>query len=206
VLTSPSTLAVSGLSFSYPGQAVFLDFAWQTSSRLNLLLGPSGCGKTTLLKLLAGQLLPTSKAVIEPPGPYGLILQDDALFPWLSVDQNLDLMPRRLRRQESSLLLQELVDIVSPLKHKLVAQLSFGQRRTVEILRILSGNFSSIFLDEPLNFLDSEKRWASIRCFKALAQQGVTFVMSTHYDSDFDKEFQRFHFSRDLPHQHCHYP
>src|SRR5947209_6046409 len=75
------------VSFAYGSLAVFANLTFDLTARVTVLRGISGCGKTTLLKLLAGVLDPSSGTIDRPPNPC-LVLQEDALFPWLTGDRN----------------------------------------------------------------------------------------------------------------------
>jgi ABC-type multidrug transport system ATPase subunit len=89
---------------------------------------------------------------------------------------------------------------VKPLRRRRVAQLSFGQRRSVELLRILSSGAGTLLLDEPLNFLDSTKRSVVVECCRRLAGYGTALVVTSHYEADFASlEAARFSFGTDLP-------
>lgn len=200
VAISKPIVQVKALRYRYPEQVVFKDFSWHTDSFLTLLLGPSGCGKTTLLRIMAGHLesdLPRLATRVA------LVLQDDALLPWLTAKQNLELVPERHRAKELPPALIQLREQVELYMDKYVAHLSFGQRRLLELYRVLSSSVPYIFLDEPLNFLDQEKRQAVISSIVALAASGKPIVMSTHYAADFDGiECSRFVFGKDMPHRY----
>jgi len=193
-------IEVRDLSFAYPSMPVFRSFSWRTDMPLSVIQGPSGCGKTTLLKILANQLNPQSGHIASMPNPSRLILQDDALFPWLRVDGNLTLAsdwPGWDGFQEP---FATFAALLAPLHRRYAAFLSFGQRRAVELLRVLSSNARLLLLDEPLNFLDSEKRALAVQCLRARAESGTAVVVTTHYDADFGLEpAARFAFGTDLP-------
>jgi ABC-type multidrug transport system ATPase subunit len=96
--------------------------------------------------------------------------------------------------------LAEIASMVYPLRQRRVAFLSFGQRRSVELLRVLSSQPNLLLLDEPLNFLDSGRRGIVVRSIQGLAATGVQIVITTHYDEDFQLEgVARYTFSSDLP-------
>ncbi|MBS1830540.1 MAG: ATP-binding cassette domain-containing protein [Acidobacteria bacterium] len=82
-------MRIEGLFFSYEKHRVFHDFAFSPKTRLVALTGPPGCGKTTLLKLLTRNLKAQRSAVFDIAGDSLLILQEDALLPWLTGTDNI---------------------------------------------------------------------------------------------------------------------
>jgi NitT/TauT family transport system ATP-binding protein len=120
------------------------------------VVGPSGCGKTTLLNLLSGYDQPSS-GVIRRDGEVRMVYQQDGLFPWLSVAENIALGLRYLKddaertRQTNDLL--RLIRLDSFDKHY-PHQLSGGMRQRVELARALAGDSDILLLDEPFSALD----------------------------------------------------
>lgn len=198
--SAPLLVEVSGVSFAYPSVSVFDRFSWAPTSPLSVVQGPSGCGKTTLLKLLAGHLEPQAGRVDCTRRPSRLVVQDDALFPWLSVDANLSLSPDWRGWGDLTEPLARIGGIVEPLRRRHAAYLSFGQRRIVELFRVLASSAQLLLLDEPLNFLDSEKRALVVDCLRVRAEAGTVVIVTTHYDADFRSEAAaRYSFGTDLP-------
>lgn len=159
------------------------------------LLGPSGCGKTTTLRLIGGFEAPTSGEVfIEgkpmsrvPPyrRPVNIVFQNYALFPHLSVAQNVAFgpaikgMPRdeRERRVHEALALVRLPSVGD----RKPGQLSGGQQQRVALARALINEPSVLLLDEPLGALDLKLRKQMQIELKHLQQQvGITFIYVTH--------------------------
>jgi NitT/TauT family transport system ATP-binding protein len=133
------------------------------------LVGPSGCGKTTLLYALAGHLEPSGGRIsidgveVKGPGPDRLLVfQEPALFPWLSVRQNLvfPLRARGLSRQEAEARARALIPrvhlegFVDALPH----QLSGGMRMRVQLGRALALDPAVLLMDEPFAALDAQTR------------------------------------------------
>jgi iron(III) transport system ATP-binding protein len=158
-------------------------------------LGPSGCGKTTLLRVVAGLEQQTRGRVIQhgrdvsllPPAArdYGIVFQSYALFPNLTVAQNVayGLVSRRKRRAEIDARVQELLTLVGlpDAGPKYPAQCSGGQQQRVALARALATSPSLLLLDEPLSALDAKVRERLRGEIRALQRRvGVTTIMVTH--------------------------
>ena len=158
-------------------------------------LGPSGCGKTTLLRIVAG-LEPQSAGSIVmngrdistlPPAQrdYGIVFQSYALFPNLTVADNVayGLVNRRQGRAQIRDRVEELVQLVGlpGSEHKYPAQLSGGQQQRVALARALATSPGLLLLDEPLSALDAIVRVHLRQEIRALQRKlGVTTIMVTH--------------------------
>jgi ABC-type multidrug transport system ATPase subunit len=178
------TLSIHGLHFGYRECAVFDNFSLETSAKIVILEGPSGCGKTTLLKLLAGVLAPSKIKAFVRREPASLILQEDALFPWLTVEENLACVPGWNGFDNCPPAVNTLLPLVKPIALKRAFSLSFGQRRITELLRVLCFPSPLICLDEPFNFLDGPKRATVAGVIENMSEGGVHFLISTHYRED----------------------
>ena len=159
------------------------------------LLGPSGCGKTTLLRLLAGLEAPSAGRVLVsgqdqtevPPHKrdFGMVFQSLALFPHLSVAENIayPLAIRGRPRAECRKRAEELLALVrlDELANRRIHQLSGGQRQRVAIARGLAIDPRVFLLDEPLSALDANLREHMQVELRQLQQRlGVTTVVVTH--------------------------
>lgn len=171
---------------------VTLDIA---SGELICLLGPSGCGKTTLLRIIAG-LESASRGSITLDGDdlmqqpahqrnFGMVFQSLALFPHLSVEDNvtyglrLRKVPAAARRKRAAELL-EMVRLPGVAKRS-VSMLSGGQRQRVAIARALAIEPRIFLLDEPLSALDAGLREAMQIELRELQQRlGITTIVVTH--------------------------
>ncbi|HEX2709430.1 MAG TPA: ABC transporter ATP-binding protein [Candidatus Deferrimicrobium sp.] len=133
------------------------------------LLGPSGCGKSTLLNAVAGFSLPTSGSVevdgrpVEGPGPdRGMVFQEYALFPWMTVEQNVAFgleirkSPAAEVREKVSSLLAMLN--LSEFRDRYPKDLSGGMRQRVAIARVLALDSRILLMDEPFGALDALTR------------------------------------------------
>ena len=133
------------------------------------LLGPSGCGKSTLLKIIAGLIPATSGRItingrpVNGPGPErAVVFQDYALFPWMTVRDNVEFglearrRPAAERREVSSRLLK--VVGLSDFAERFPHQLSGGMKQRVSIARALAVDPSLLLMDEPFGALDAQTR------------------------------------------------
>jgi NitT/TauT family transport system ATP-binding protein len=147
------------------------------------VVGPSGCGKTTLLNLLSGFDEPSSGKITRS-GRMRMVYQNDGLFPWLTVRENIALGLRHVKGADE--LERQLKELIALIKlegfedhhpHKL----SGGMRQRVEIARALAGDTDILLLDEPFSALDYLTR---LRMRQELArmldERPRTVVLVTH--------------------------
>jgi NitT/TauT family transport system ATP-binding protein len=133
------------------------------------LLGPSGCGKSTLLNAIAGFSAPTigtvivdEKQVIEPGPDRGMVFQEYALFPWMTVEKNIAFgleikkLPKREINEKVDALLQMLN--LQDFRERYPKDLSGGMRQRVAIARVLALDSPIMLMDEPFGALDSLTR------------------------------------------------
>ena len=159
------------------------------------LLGPSGCGKSTSLRMLAGLERPTAgsifiagqdaTAVPANRRPTNLIFQKLALFPHLTVAENIAFGPRIRRRSRAEVrsIVAEMLDLVelSGYAERKPAQLSGGQQQRVAVARALANRPTLLLLDEPLGALDFRLRVAMQRVLKTIQKESrTTFMLVTH--------------------------
>ncbi len=133
------------------------------------LLGPSGCGKSTLLNAIAGFSAPTSGSitamgqVVSGPGPErGMVFQEYALFPWMTVAKNIafgleikGVAPSQIARTVDELLAML---SLSDFRHRFPKDLSGGMRQRVAIARVLALDSPIMLMDEPFGALDALTR------------------------------------------------
>jgi putative spermidine/putrescine transport system ATP-binding protein len=159
------------------------------------LLGPSGCGKTTTLNMIAGFITPDAGAIrlqgraVESLPPFrrdlGLVFQDYALFPHMTVAENVGfgLRMRRVPRADLARRVAEALDLVqlSGLGERRPLQLSGGQRQRVALARALVIRPAMLLLDEPLSNLDLKLREEMRVEISALQRRlGIATVFVTH--------------------------
>ncbi len=181
----------------YPGgtQAIFAFNLAIADGEALALVGPSGCGKSTLLRLLAGLETPTNGvlriggAAVNHQSPQqrnvAMVFQDYALYPHMTVRQNLEfpLKMRRLPREDIERQIRWAAELLSlgALLNRLPRQLSGGQRQRVAMGRALVRQPTVFLMDEPLSNLDARLR-VQIRAelSELLDRLGATTVYVTH--------------------------
>ncbi|MEM9700203.1 MAG: ABC transporter ATP-binding protein [Pseudomonadota bacterium] len=162
---------------------------------LTALLGPSGCGKTTLLRIVAGLEAPSS-GVIRQGGhdisglpahkrKFGMVFQNFALFPHLSVQENVaySLTIAGTPKADAWARADELLDLVQLAGYgdRRIGALSGGQRQRVAIARALAQEPEVFLLDEPMSALDAKLREGMQVELKLLQQRlGITTIVLTH--------------------------
>jgi NitT/TauT family transport system ATP-binding protein len=158
------------------------------------LLGPSGCGKTTLLNTIAGFLEPTVGTVsmdgthITGPGPdRGVVFQQYAVFPWLTVKENvqfgLRLAANRKTAEEIERISDHFIDLVNlrDFKDSYPKELSGGMKQRVAIARSYAVNPQVLLMDEPFGALDAQTRhFMQESLLQILEKERKTVVFVTH--------------------------
>lgn len=156
------------------------------------LLGPSGCGKTTLLSILSGLLEPTNgKVTIGEAAPdsntnlIGYMLQQDYLFPWKTIEENILLglkLNGRLTEETKKSAFNFLQQIgLAGVEKQFPRQLSGGMRQRAALARTMAVNPKLLLLDEPFSALDYQtKLKLEDLVFEILKDYGKTAVLVTH--------------------------
>ncbi|KDM92706.1 ABC transporter ATP-binding protein [Photobacterium galatheae] len=191
-------LSVQNLTCRYNGQAILENLSLVVEdNEIVCLLGASGCGKTTLLKAIAG-LLPleqgsmaiNDRTIVDsqrwvPPENrnIGMIFQDYALFPHLTVAENVAFGLRHWDKTKAKTKVAEMLSLVrlDGLGQRYPHQLSGGQQQRVAIARALACEPDLILLDEPFSNIDTQVRHGLIREIRRIFKaQGVTAIFVTH--------------------------
>ncbi len=190
-----------GVSKSYAGVTALEDFSLAIAAGARtVILGPSGCGKTTILRLLAGFMAPDrgevfltdervacAGRIIKTPEQrqLGMVFQDLALWPHLSVKGNLDfgLRAKGLARADRELRIATTLDLVgmAGYEQRKPAALSGGQQQRVALARSLVLEPQVLIMDEPLSSLDQELK-VRLRgeILRLQEELGFTLIYVTH--------------------------
>lgn len=156
------------------------------------LLGPSGCGKSTLLNAVAGFSLPSSGAIqvegktITGPGPErGMVFQEYALFPWMTVAQNIAFAMEVQKRPKGEIgaRVDDLLGLLrlKDFRDRFPKDLSGGMRQRVAIARVLAMDSPIMLMDEPFGALDAlTRRNLQDEVLRIWQELGKTILFVTH--------------------------
>lgn len=145
-------------------------------NKVNVILGPSGCGKTTLLKCIAH--LCDYEGRIDPKNTeIGYVFQEDRLFPYLNVFQNLAVIENDKNKIESFLKEFNVID----LKAKYPNKLSGGEKQRISIIRAFLGSNDLVLMDEPFKSLDFYLKMNLMEMIRKIQMEtNKTIVLVTH--------------------------
>ena len=194
-----SFLSIENLCFAYGKTRVIENFSLQVEEgSFTTLLGASGCGKTTLLRLISGFLEPDSgtikidgkiiNGILPNKRKIGFVFQDYALFPHLTVEQNLfyglNLKKRtkETKSENKNLVAQTAENLgLLNLLNRFPSELSGGQQQRVALGRVLVLQPSLLLMDEPLSSLDTNLRLKVREELKEIQKKlKITTVYVTH--------------------------
>ena len=133
------------------------------------IVGPSGCGKSTLLRVIAGlesvdrgSVFVDSKKVDGPDPDRGLLFQDYALFPWKTVEDNIEfgLKVKGIGKNDRKKISEEFIELVNlrGFENKYPHELSGGMKQRCALARLLANNPKILLMDEPLAAIDAQTR------------------------------------------------
>ena len=196
-----SSLTITGVTKSFGSTRAVDDVSLHVPhGSFAAVLGPSGCGKTTLLRLIAGFLVPESGSIafgdtvvagdgVRPMPPQtrrvGYVPQEGALFPHLDVAANiafgLDRAARESRGDDRVAEMLDLVELPADFRGRRPDELSGGQQQRVALARSLAPQPAVVLLDEPFSSLDASLRGTTSRAVRrALEASNTTGVLVTH--------------------------
>ncbi|MCL4160174.1 UNVERIFIED_CONTAM: hypothetical protein GTU68_051261, partial [Idotea baltica] len=168
---------------------------------LGCLLGPSGCGKTTILRTISGFLSLTSgrielddKLLVDPKNSVlpehrniGMVFQDHALFPHLTIAKNIGFGLHKNRPEERQQKVSRMLDLIgmAGYQNRYPHELSGGQSQRVALARAIAPQPKLLLLDEPFSNLDTELRESlGYEIRNLLKEMGITAIMVTHDQHD----------------------
>lgn len=191
-------LSIEGLKCAYQSQTVLTSVSFAIEpGEIACLLGPSGCGKTTVLRAIAGFIAPQAGEIrlgdqvisnadrVVPPEQrgMGMVFQDYALFPHLSIADNIAFGLRRMAGSEKQRRIREVLDLVElpDLSKRYPHELSGGQQQRVALARALAPDPRLLLMDEPFSNLDTDlRRQLSQEVRQILKRRGIAAIMVTH--------------------------
>lgn len=199
-------IELKNINFAYEDKTIIKDFSLEIKEgSFVCLLGESGSGKSTLLRLINGLLLPQSGVIkinnqelnkdnlIKIRRNMGYVLQNDALFPHLTIYQNMTycLNLEKEDEKQNQQRINELLPLVKlphDLLEKFPHELSGGQRQRVGIIRGIAHQPNIVLMDEPFSALDPDTR-SELQDMVADIHQKLhtTFVMVTHSEEEAKK-------------------
>ena len=162
------------------------------AGQFTCLLGPSGCGKSTLLNAVAGFALPTAGVIrhgareVSGPGPErGMVFQEYALFPWMTVEQNIafGLQIKGVAKAAIAETVGALLEMLSlaDFRQRYPKDLSGGMRQRVAIARVLALDSPIMLMDEPFGALDAlTRRNLQDELLRIWGATGKTILFVTH--------------------------
>ncbi len=191
-------LELDAVTAGYHGKVVVRDVSLRVrEGAFVCLLGPSGCGKTTLLRAVAGfeallggrialagaTVAVRGEGVAPERRRVGMVFQDGALFPHLTVAGNIAFGLREYSRREMDAVVGEMLEVIGleGLGGRYVHELSGGQQQRVALARALAPRPRLVLLDEPFSSLDTELRARLGHEVRAILQRrGTTAILVTH--------------------------
>ena len=160
-----------------------------------MIVGPSGCGKTTLINILGGLNTPSSGQVlldgrpVEGPGAdRGMVFQGYSLFPWLSVQKNVEfgLKMKKVPKDERAQIAKKYIELggLTGFEQALPKQLSGGMKQRVAIARTLANEPEILLMDEPFGALDAQTRVVMQELLADISKKTKTTILFITHDID----------------------
>jgi ABC-type nitrate/sulfonate/bicarbonate transport system ATPase subunit len=195
-------MQIKDLHFAYDNLLLFESFDFRSDNNFIIIQGYSGCGKSTLLKIISNNLAPKKVELITSFKKNCLVLQEDALFPWLDGVENITKFVNvTIEEIKEHILFKHIETFI----YKKAFEMSFGQRRLIELFRAILYKPNILCLDEPFNYLDHKSRLilSNVLFKDGFVSDNCRIIMTTHYSSDIeelkDVKFQLFKFPEQIP-------
>jgi iron(III) transport system ATP-binding protein len=191
-------LKLDNVAIAYGGNTVVKQVSFSLAQgQIGCLVGPSGCGKTTLLRAIAGfepvaegnislqqQRVSAPQQQLAPElRQVGMVFQDFALFPHLSVADNISFGLKAMNKADKAAKVKQLLQLVGlpDIGQRYIHQLSGGQQQRVALARALAPQPKVLLLDEPFSSLDMDLREGLAREIRQILKQlQITAIMVTH--------------------------
>lgn len=195
IITKKPYIEVSHLSRTFSSKSEKVKALDDVSFTVNkgdivCIVGASGCGKSTLLRALAGldpehegTVKIDSKTVTRPQRERGIVFQEHRLFPWMTVEQNVNYALGGKNKEERRKIVEQHIELVGlqGFEKAYPRQLSGGMAQRAGIARALANNPAVLLLDEPFGALDTFTKIAMQKELKRIQRQSqTTMVMVTH--------------------------
>ena len=195
-------LNIDAISTAHQNTSIFEQLSLTLhDGEIGCLLGPSGCGKTTLLRCIAGLktiqsgTIQLGERILSGAGVnlateqrnIGVVFQDYALFPHMTIEQNIRFGIKHLTNKEQKNRLKSLLDLVglSHTEKRYPHELSGGQQQRIALARALAPKPAALLLDEPFSGLDVELRESLAREVRSILKaEGITALMVTHNQNE----------------------
>lgn len=164
-------------------------------SEFVVIVGPSGCGKSTLINLIGGlehveegKILVDGEEVTGPGAERGMVFQGYSLFPWLTVQKNVEfgLKMQRVPKKEREQRAKEYISLVglSGFENALPRQLSGGMKQRVAIARTLANHPKILLMDEPFGALDAQTRVVMQELLAKISRETQNTILFITHDID----------------------
>ena len=164
-------------------------------SEFVVMVGPSGCGKSTLINIIGGleeategDVLIEGKPVTAPGADRGMVFQGYSLFPWLTVQKNVDfgLKMKKVAKAERERIAKEYIQLVglSGFENALPKQLSGGMKQRVAIARTLANSPEILLMDEPFGALDAQTRMVMQELLAKISRETKNTILFITHDID----------------------
>lgn len=164
-------------------------------SEFVVMVGPSGCGKSTLINIIGGleeategEVLIEGKPVTAPGADRGMVFQGYSLFPWLTVQKNVEfgLKMKKVAKAERERIAKEYIQLVglSGFENALPKQLSGGMKQRVAIARTLANSPEILLMDEPFGALDAQTRMVMQELLAKISRETKNTILFITHDID----------------------
>lgn len=164
-------------------------------SEFVVIVGPSGCGKSTLINIIGGldeategEVKIDGRDVVEPGADRGMVFQGYSLFPWLTVQKNVEfgLKMKKVSKAERAKIALEFIELVGlkGFEHALPKQLSGGMKQRVAIARTLANHPEVLLMDEPFGALDAQTRVVMQELLAKISRETKNTILFITHDID----------------------